>query len=42
MTWLVSNRLLLEAAFPEEIAPTKEKHVRFSYLGMKLGDPLPR
>jgi hypothetical protein len=35
------NRLLLEAAFPEEIAPTKETQVRFAYLGMKLGDPLP-
>lgn len=35
------NRLLLEAAFPEEIAPAKETHLRFSYLGFSLFSPFP-
>ncbi|MCL6501240.1 MAG: ABC transporter permease subunit [Pirellulales bacterium] len=35
------NRLLLEAAFPEEIRPAAGEELQISYLGLPLGSPLP-
>ena len=35
------NRLALEAAFPEEIAPTPPKQVQLAYFSWELGLPLP-
>lgn len=35
------NRLLLEAAFPDEISPSRTPSVVFSYLGYRPIDPIP-
>lgn len=35
------NRLLLQSAFPDEIAPAAGEELQISYLGLALGSPLP-
>ncbi len=35
------NRLLLEAAFPLEIAQARPEEISFAYFGMNLGGPIP-